>query len=442
MSAWLTRPQARYLLVWICALVALGGLGGGAWLIADSGVGVLGVSNAVPWGWDVVSFVFWIGLGHAGTLISAILLLSRQRWRSSIARYAELMTLCAIVTASVFPMVHVGRIWMVWQMTPLPVASGVWPNMASALLWDALAIGSYFVLSLFFWLIGMWGERASMQALQPLWGRTCMGLALVLTILVVTVHSVVGCDFAVVFRWHALSIPPYFVCGALLSGMAALQLIELCLSRVGLPCREPMARLTLVLSLCMGLFYVAELWNEPTWWQITYAGILLLNVAVPAVYWWGKARQSRLAIAVVSACILIGMWLERVHMIVWRSIRHAGGQYTPSAVDVAMLLGGLGLFAALFLVVSARMPQEQKDPLDAACKSGGECVRRVSLIGAVSGGGMVLLWYALTQWADTAGILFSRPLGYPFLLPPLLVGILLGAGGAMVIFFIHRASRT
>ncbi|MBR7108570.1 MAG: polysulfide reductase NrfD, partial [Akkermansia sp.] len=131
----------------LCVLLAAWGLGWSAIRIATEGVGVLGVNNAVPWGWDIVLFVFWIGLGHAGTLISAILLLSDKHWRCSIARQAELMTLCAVCTAAVFPLVHVGRAWMLWQMAPLPLPGGVWPELASALVWDAAAISSYLLLS-------------------------------------------------------------------------------------------------------------------------------------------------------------------------------------------------------------------------------------------------------------------------------------------------------
>ncbi len=438
------RGQSRrvWWTVCVCTVVAMLGLGGSAWRIATEGAGVLGVNNAVPWGWDVVSFVFWIGLGHAGTLISAILLISKQRWRTGIARYAELMTLCAIVTAGVYPLVHVGRVWMLWLISPLPVASGVWPNMASALLWDAVAIASYFVLSLLFWLVCMWGERPQCAALRPLWGRICMGLAVVLTVLVVTVHSVVGCDFAVLLRWHSLEIPPYFVCGALLSGMAAVQLIELGVHRVGdSACREPLARLTLLFSLCMGFFYAVELLVEPHVWGQGYAVMLLLNVGAPMVYWWGKARRSRWCIGVVSSAVLLGMWWERVHIIVSRSEWYTGGDYMPSGVDAAMLVGGVALFLALFLAVAACMPRERAEPLEALQLPCDSRPGLVAALGGVGGGLLLLLWYAWTQWADTAGMLTNRPMGYPFILPPLLVAVLLGTGLALVGYWFVQAKR-
>lgn len=446
----MTEPASHFRARWWCvvffSLVAILGLGGGAWLIAYEGAGVLGVNNSVPWGWDVVSFVFWIGLGHAGTLISAILLLSKQRWRSAIARHAELMTLCAIITAGVFPLVHVGRAWMLWTIAPLPVASGVWPNLSSALLWDAVAIGSYFLLSLLFWLIGMRGERAGMERSRPLWGHTCMGLAVVLTVLVITVHSVVGCDFAVVFRWHALGIPPYFVCGALLSGMAAVQLIELCLKHpvpaAGDTCRERMARLTLIFSMAMGLFYAAELWEEPQLlWQGGYGIMLVLNVGLPCLYWWINARQSRAFIACCSIGILAGMWWERVHIIVYRSLSYTNGSYCPSIVDISMLLGGLSLFLALFLAIAPTMPREQHDPATEALSSAPYRTGRVAAFGGICGAAILSAWCGLTQWADTAGSLQHRPMGYPFILPPLLVCTLLGAGLALALHYFIYARR-
>lgn len=446
MTGQASKIYARWWCVVLCALVALLGLGGGAWLIAHDGVGVLGVNNSVPWGWDVVSFVFWIGLGHAGTLISAILLLSKQTWRGAIARHAELMTLCAIITAGIFPLVHVGRAWMLWAIAPLPVASGVWPNLSSALLWDAVAIGSYFVLSLLFWLIGMHGERAGMERSHALWGRTCVGLAVVLTVLVITVHSVVGCDFAVVFRWHALGIPPYFVCGALLSGMAAVQLIELCLQHpspaTGDICREHLARLTLIFSMAMGLFYAAELWETPQLlWQGGYGIMWVLNVAIPALYWWAPARRNRRFIACCSLGLLIGMWWERVHIIVCRSISFTEGSYCPSLVDVAMLLGGMGLFLSLFLSIAPRMPREQLDPTVAAAFPHAPAIGWVATLGGICGAAALLLWCSLTQGADTAGSLAYRPMGYPYILPPLLVCTLLGAGLALVLRYIISTRR-
>lgn len=434
-------PRAAYRIaaVVLCALVAAWGLGWSAWRIATEGVGVLGVNNAVPWGWDVANFVFWIGLGHAGTLISAVLLITGKHWRREIARHAELMTLCAVCTAAVFPLIHVGRAWMLWQVVPLPVTSGVWPNLGSALVWDTAAISSYLLLSVLFWLMGMWGENAP-AALRPVWARCCMLMAALLTPLVVTVHSVVGCDFALTQRWFESIIPPFFVCSALLSGMAAVQLIALsrrCSSLV----IAKLSHLTLALSCAMGLLYGLELLRTPTRWDHSYALLFALNVGLPALYWFPRLRENRPVAVLVSLGLLYGMWMERVHIVVERSVTLTGGSYSPSGVDVAMLLGSIGLFLALYLGISGRMPTERLDPLQhvgAPCRSH---PGRMAAIGAFLGAAIGLLWAVLTQWADTAGTLGSRPHGWGYWWPAILVCALLGGGLAVFIHFFHHYRR-
>ncbi len=393
---------------------------------------MLGVNNDVPWGWDVVNFVFWIGLGHAGTLISAVLLLTGQRWRLAIARHAELMTLCSVLVASVFPLVHVGRIWMLWALSPLPLPSSVWPDMASPLFWDVAAIASYFLLSSLYWLIGMLGERRKMDTqARASWARACVLLAALLTPLVVTVHSVVGSDFAVALRWHAPFLPAYFVCGALLSGLACVQLVALA-RRCALGVMERLARLTLGLAMAMGLFYALEGaqvgFEAPL--SPVYAAMLALNVALPALYWIPRLRRSRAAALCISLGVLAGMWLERVHIIIGRSLAATDGSYAPSGVDVAMLLGSFGLFLALFLPLSARMPEESQEPLDmyAAARPGQGAW---AFIGATLGLGAAVLWGIFTQTTETAGTLAALPGHSLFRLPALVVAALLGAGLAV-----------
>ncbi len=442
MAAGGSGTWARQALIVLAALLAAWGLGWSAWRIATEGPGVLGVNNDVPWGWDVVNFVFWIGLGHAGTLISAVLLLTRQRWRSGIARHAELMTLCSLAVAAVFPLAHVGRIWMLWALSPLPIASGVWPDMASPLVWDAAAIGSYFLLSTLYWLIGMLGERRELaEAQRASWARACILLAALLTPLVVTVHSVVGSDFAVALRWHAPFLPAYFVCGALLSGMACVQLIALA-RRGSAELIERLARLTLGLAMAMGLFYALECaqsgFSTPP--GPTYAAMLALNVALPALYWFPRLRRSRTAACLISFGVLAGMWLERVHIIIGRSIAATGGGYSPSGVDVAMLLGSVGLFLALFLAISPRMPAEEHEPLD-TYESARPGQGRAAFAGAALGLAAALPWAWLTQYAETAGALAAtegRPL---FFIPALLVAALLGAGLAVSLNLYLRLRR-
>lgn len=437
------RTQWQLMLpILLCALLAAWGLGWSALRIATQGVGVLGVNNHVPWGWDIVLFVFWIGLGHAGTLISAILLLTGKHWRSSIARHAELMTLCAVCTAGIFPLIHVGRAWMLWQMVPLPMPSGVWPEMASALLWDAAAISSYLLLSILFFCMGLRGEKTEQTPHRHLWAHSSLLMAGLLTPLVVMVHSIVGSDFALTLRWQSIIIPPYFVCGALLSGMAAVLLIAL-----GLRCRlgiiGKLAQLTAALAGAMGLFYAYELLTEPHLWGSTYASMVLLNVALPLIIFSvRKWRYNRLAEACISLGILYGMWQERVHIIIERSLHLTGGTYSPSPVDIAMLLGSIGLFTALFLSIGSRLRREATNPRQHLGRSTPTSPRNAALIGSGILVLSALLWALCTQNADTAGSLGSSPRGILYYMPALIVLGLFGAGLGVFINYIRLTRQS
>lgn len=436
----LTIPSATRRLPWPavlpCAALAAWGLGWSALRIATEGVGVLGANNATPWGWDIVLFVFWIGLGHAGTLISAILLLTGKHWRTGIARHAELMTLCAVCTAAVFPLIHVGRAWMLWQMAPLPVPTGVWPNMASALLWDTAAISSYLLLSGLFFYMGLRGEKQEQAPHRHLWAHCSLLMAGILTPLVIMVHSIVGSDFALALRWQSIIIPPYFVCGAILSGLAAVQLIAL-----GLRCRigvvGKLGQLTAALSAAMGLFYAYELITEPHLWGNTYACMVLLNVVLPlGLLSIRKLRHNRIACAVISCGILIGMWQERVQIIIERSLHLTGGSYTPSAVDIAMLLGSVGFFLALFSGISHLLPAHGADPRKYLAKQAPAGPRTAAGIGSCSFVLLAVVWACCTQWAETAGPLNSRAHGFLYYIPAIVVLGLLGAGVAIFIHYI------
>lgn len=425
----------------ICGLVAIWGLGLSAWRIATEGVGILGVNNGVPWGWDIALFVYWIGIGHAGTLISAILLLTRQRWRLPIARHAELMTLCAVCTAAVFPLVHVGRIIMLWQMIPIPQPSGVWQNMASALVWDTAAISSYFLLSLLFWYMGIRGEREQAPTKQRVYARSCMLMAGLLTPLVITVHSVVGCDFAVTFRWQSVIIPPYFVCGAILSGLAVVQIIAI-LRATAASVTDKLRRLTLALSAALGLFYLFELCTTPQHADALYAGIILLNVGIPLILLGLRSlNRHKTALIATSLSILAGMWLERIHIIITRSESISGIPYSPTEVDIAMMLGSIGLFCALYLSISSRMPEEKYDPLDIPQAEKASSPGKAAGIGFFVGAAMAILWSLLTQQADTAGVLSSRPHSLFYHFPAIFVIGILCAGLAVFINFIRTLHR-
>lgn len=393
------RPLTwRWWFLWLLAWgVAVWGLGWSTWRIATEGVGVLGVNNQVPWGLDIAHFVFWIGLGHAGTLISAVLLLTSQHWRSPIARGAELMTLCAVVCAAIFPLVHVGRIWMAWMILPVPEVSGVWQNLMSPLIWDVLAICTYLLLSVGYWYLGLIPDlavvrdHARSRTRKVMYGAFALGwmgtlrqwrgylrasilLAVVLTPLVISVHSVVSFDFAVTYMqgWHETIFPPYFVAGALLSGMAMVQIlmvvVRLLLGRVvhSSITKEVMgrtSRLVLAFSLMMALMYFWEWgthamqtrdWSVAHWWEFFPAQMAIFNVLIPQLYWFQRVRRSWCLVPLVAMGVLWGMWCER-----WQIVVHSLEQsllpalqqtYVPSATDWAMGAGSVGLFLALYML--------------------------------------------------------------------------------------------
>lgn len=400
--------QARLSVGWVSVfllslLLALFGLGFSAWQIASDGVGVLGVSNNVPWGLDIVHFVFWIGLGHAGTLISSVLLLTGQHWRSPIARGAELMTLCAVVCAAVFPIVHVGRIWMVWMASPLPDVSGVWPDIGSPLMWDVLAVTTYFSLSAIYWYIGLLPDLALLRdrccgaMRKRVYGLLSLGwfgssrqwsvyerasllMAAVLAPLVVSVHSVVSFDFSStqIPGWHETIFPPYFVAGAIFSGMAMVQLILLVIrvlyaKGVGMLIDRRLlgmtSRFVLGLSWVMTLMYFWEhliaFLNGGTGKELLmgrmqdegwfFCVMVLGNVLLPQLYWVKRWRSSIPVVAVVAVAVLAGMWCERWLIVIsslqkgWRSVMDS--VYVPSPVDWWMGAGSIGLFVALYMVL-------------------------------------------------------------------------------------------
>lgn len=413
--------------------VGLVGLVGGGLRIALEGPGVLGVNNAVPWGWDVVQFVFWIGLGHAGTLISAVLLLTRQGWSRGIARQAELMTLCAVAVAAVFPAVHVGRVWMEWMFYPGPLPGGLWPNAASPLVWDPVAIGAYFLLSVLYAAMGLREGQGMTPAQRDSRARACLLMAGVLTPLVVTVHSVVGCDFAVLLRWHASFLPPYFVCGAILSGLAMVQLI---VRGTGGEVPVPLMRLTAGVATGMGVFYALELAECPQLFDAVYVAMVLLNVAAPLCLLL-PVVQHRVALQVlIGAGVLSGMWLERVHIIVMRSEKLFGVDYMPTRTDWAMLVGSIGAFLGLFLLLDARLPERGADGGDATSAPPGQGL--AACLGGLVGVLVAVCWLHATQGAETAGVLTGRPHGVFFQVPVYMVCGLLGAGVAIYMNLMRR----
>lgn len=477
-------PLSRQFFLTACCILAVGGLLLSVFRLAGQGVGLLGVNNAVPWGWDIVQFVFWIGIGHAGTLISSVLLITNQGWRTPVARTAELMTLCAVVCAVVFPITHVGRMAMLWLMSPAPVSSGVWPDTGSPLSWDVLAVGSYFLLSLTYWLIGMapdcavmshvcrkpflkrlfsslsfgWkGDRAQWQ----LYGKSSLNLAFVLTPLVVTVHSVVSFDFASTQRigWHETFFPPFFVAGAILSGMAMVQLLTGCSKqREIFRTQQVISRYVLGFSCLMAFFYALEilfaymgsdsicilvkqrLQGEIGWFWLMIVG----NVLLPQLYWVKRWRSNRLVMMTVSVGVLCGMWCERVLIVVGASLQSLiPGRtvtYEPTFVDLSMFAGSIGLFFALYLWISRLMPPEFTRKT-VSLRSCSPWYDRIPVIGAALGIFCMIAWLLNAETSVTSAVVQGRLSGWDRLfsfIPAIFVCGVLGAGIAVaVVFFLH-----
>lgn len=387
----------------LCAMF-LSGIGYLIW----EGVGIWGNTSPVYWAWDIVNFVFWVGIGHAGTLISAILFLFRQKWRTSINRYAEAMTVFAVICALVFPAVHVGRIWTVYWMFPLPNQMSMWPNFRSPLLWDVFAVGTYFTISLLFWWVGLvpdlatLRDRAKSKIAQIGYGIFSMGwtgstrawvnyerayllLASLSAPLVLSVHSVVSFDFAVsqLPGWHTTIFPPYFVAGAVFSGFAMVQTLMLPARKwlnlkdlVTMKHIENMNKIILVTGTMVGYAYAMEFFiawysgNEyesfafinrafgPYAWA--YWIMVSCNVITPQLFWSKRIRTSITASFIISIFVNIGMWFERFVITVTSLNRDflpsAWHYYTPTKFDLMFLIGSFGLFFTLFLLFIWRVP--------------------------------------------------------------------------------------
>ena len=372
------------------------------------GVGVWGLNNPVSWGFDITNFVFWIGIGHAGTLISAILFLFRQKWRTSINRAAEAMTIFAVICAGIFPAVHVGRIWVVYWLFPLPSQRiGMWPQFRSPLLWDVFAVSTYFTVSAMFWYMGMLPDLATLRdrargirrkayAILALgWNgsnrhwhrfeRTYLILAALATPLVLSVHSVVSFDFATsqLPGWHTTIFPPYFVAGAIFGGFAMVNLLLVpCRSILGLheliTMRhiENMNKIILATGTIVGYAYAMEFfiaWYSGNPYELyaflnraagpyawSYWSMITCNVLFPQLFWFKFARQSLFFTMLVATAVTIGMWFERFVIIVTSLHRDfipgSWGNYSPTWVEVAMFIGSMGLFMFLFLLFVRFLP--------------------------------------------------------------------------------------
>jgi molybdopterin-containing oxidoreductase family membrane subunit len=374
-----------------------------------TGVGTWGLNRTVGWAFDITNFVFWIGIGHAGTLISAILFLFRQKWRTSVNRSAEAMTIFAVICAGLFPVIHMGRPWLFYWIIPYPNERGpLWVNFRSPLLWDFFAIGTYFLISLAFWYVGLVPDLASLRdRLQPggyrrmvsffslgwngaarSWQRyevVYLLLAGLATPLVVSVHSVVSTDFAVAQMpgWHSTIFPPYFVTGAIFSGLAMVLTLML-LARKTMHLEDyittrhvdALTRLVLATSCLVGLSYAIEFFTAlysgnqyesfaflnrafgPLGWA--FALMVAFNLVLPQLFWFRRARTNFLGVFLISICINVGMWLERFVIIVGSLRRDflpsSWSDYVPTSVEIATLLGSFGLFFTLFLLFCRFLP--------------------------------------------------------------------------------------
>jgi molybdopterin-containing oxidoreductase family membrane subunit len=367
-----------------------------------TGIGVWGNNIPAAWAFGITNFVWWIGIGHAGTFISAILLLLEQRWRTSINRAAEAMTLFAVIQAALFPLLHLGRPWFAYWLIPYPARMGTWPQWKSALPWDAAAVTTYFTVSFLFWYLGLLPDlaklrdRAPTRARRIAYGIFALGwrgstralrhyriayglLAGLATPLVVSVHSIVSSDFAISLLpgWHSTIFPPYFVAGAIFSGFAMVLTLLVPMRRIfklqAVITRrhlDNMAKMLLTTGWVVTYAYIIEAFlawysgdrfDEYTHFISFFVGprhwVYLLtvgcNVLVPQIFWWRRARTSEAALFVASILINVGMWSERFSIIVLSLQRDflpsSWSTYTPTWVDWGILSGTVGFFALLFL---------------------------------------------------------------------------------------------
>ncbi len=396
---WLAFGTALLLLGLFIAMVAY---------LATTGVGVWGVGHPVMWGWAVVNFVWWIGIGHAGTLISAILFLLRQRWRTAVNRLAEAMTVFAVICAALFPIIHVGRIWYAWWLFPIPTSNGVWPQFHSPLIWDVFAILTYFTVSVMFWYtglipdLGLMRDRARTRFRQFLYGLFALGwtgssrhwhnyqkayliLAGLSTSLVISVHSIVSLDFAATQLpgWHTAIFPPYFVAGAMFSGFGmvltlVIPIRKLCglediitLRHIDLICKVTLATGSIVIYAyimeALAAWHAGQPYERFAIWNrvvgpYSWACVIMLigNVITPQAFWFRKVRRNLALVWILSIVINIGMWFERFVIVVSslnRDFLPANwGYYAPTWVDVCTYAGTFGLFFTFFLLFLRCLP--------------------------------------------------------------------------------------
>jgi Ni/Fe-hydrogenase subunit HybB-like protein len=372
------------------------------------GVGIWGVNIPVGWGFAIVNFVWWIGIGHAGTLISAILLLLRQQWRTSINRFAEAMTLFAVACAGMFPLLHMGRPWLFYWLTPYPNPMWLWPQFRSPLVWDVFAVSTYATVSLLFWFVGLvpdlatLRDRARNRPAKIIYGMLAMGwrgsavhwsryetasilLAGLATPLVVSVHTVVSFDFSVaqVAGWHTTIFPPYFVAGAIYSGFAMVMTLAIPIRKfynledfITMRHLGNMAKVMLATGLIVAYGYMMETFmafysgnpfdrfliinrmTGPYWFF--YWMLIACNIVIPQIMWLRSVRNNVAILFVISLIVNVGMWLERFVIVVISLHRDflpsSWGMYYPTRWDWATYVGTIGLFLTLLFLFIRFLP--------------------------------------------------------------------------------------
>jgi molybdopterin-containing oxidoreductase family membrane subunit len=390
-----------------------------------TGIGAWGANKTVGWAWDITNFVWWIGIGHAGTLISAVLLLFRQRWRMGINRSAEAMTIFAVVCAAIFPVFHMGRVWVAYWTMPIPNQFGsLWVNFNSPLLWDVFAISTYFTVSVIFWYLGLIPDFAMIRDRAKVVGNkmnemiyrilsfgwsgrvkdwvrfeeVSLVLAGLSTPLVFSVHSIVSMDFAtsIVPGWHTTIFPPYFVAGAIFSGFAMVLTLVLIMRKVlsleayvTVKHIEYMNIIIMLTGSLVGIAYLTELFiswysgveyesyafinrfSGPYWWA--YWSMMTCNVVSPQLFWFKKIRTNLMATFILSLVVNTGMWFERFVIIVTSLHRDylpsSWTMYSPTWIEVGIFVGTIGFFFTAFLTFARVFPVIAQSELKTIMKS-------------------------------------------------------------------------
>ena len=409
-SVWeATKPPKLWYVLLAISMTLLAILGACVGHLLMKGVGVWGNNNPTYWGWPIVNFVFWVGIGHAGTLISAILFLFRQDWRTSINRAAEAMTIFAVVCAGLFPGVHIGRVWVFYWLFPVPTEHlAMWPNFRSPLLWDVFAVSTYATVSLLFWYMGMvpdiatFRDRCTNKTKKFIYSLLSLGwtgsarhwhryemayviLAALATPLVLSVHTIVSFDFAVsqLPGWHTTIFPPYFVAGAIFSGFAMVVTLLVPVRKIlklenliTIRHLENMNKIIMATGLMVGTAYGIEFfiaWYSGVqvesfafynrafgsyWWA--YWIMVSCNVIIPQFFWFKWCRTTPWFMVIICIFVNIGMWFERFVITVTSLNRDflpsSWAYFHPTLVDILMLIGSFGLFMTLFLMFCRFLP--------------------------------------------------------------------------------------